>query len=108
MNNAQLILSFFSAEISPTNKLDLEPWLADSYFQEAKAESGYFYEKDCRKGGPAGYEGDGEPFEYYLLVSADRGHAIEIEVYAGGDTEVSLTLYRPIDDIKDLWPAKKE
>ena len=96
------------AEISPQNTLDLEPWLGSSYWQEAKAETGYFYDKDCRQSGASSYEGDGEPFDYYSLVNGDRSHAVEIEVYAGGETEVSLTLYRPIDDIKELWPAALE
>ena len=95
------------AQVSPENVLDLEAWLSKSYIQEAKAERGYYYEKDFRSLGPPEDEGEGEPFDYYCLVSPDRDHAIEIEVYDGGETEVSLTLYRPIDDIKELWPAEK-
>jgi len=97
-----------NAQITPIASLDLGPWLGKSYTQEACAESAYFYSKDCRGEGPSEYEGDGEPFEYYSLQSSDGDHGIEIEVYANGETDVSLTLYRPLDDIKELWPVKKE
>ena len=36
----------------------------------------------------------------------EETHAIEAEVYEGGETEVYLTLYRELTDIKDLWPAE--
>lgn len=97
-----------NAQIKPIATLDFGPWLGETYIQEACAESAYYYSKDCRPEGPSEYKGDGEPFEYYLLRSSDGDHGIEIEVYASGETDVSLTLYRPIEDIKELWPAKKE
>ena len=64
--------------------------------------------KDYRGARPSDYEGDGEPFDYYCLVDSSESHAVEIEVYPGGETDVSLTLYRDVDDIKDLWPAESE
>ena len=93
------------AVLSPQDTLDMEGWLSDNYLQESRAERGYYYEKDFRKSGPPVHEGEGEPFDYFFLASPDRSHGIEIEVFEGGETEVSLTLYRPVDDIKDLWPA---
>jgi hypothetical protein len=30
---------------------------------------------------------------------------VDIEVYEGGETEVMLTLYRPVTDIRQYWPA---
>ncbi|MBL4682478.1 MAG: hypothetical protein JKY88_17385 [Pseudomonadales bacterium] len=97
-----------NAQIKPIASLEFGPWLEEAYVQESCAESAYFYAKDCRSEGPSKYEGDGEAFEYYSLRSGDGDHGIEIEVYASGETDVSLTLYRPVDDIKELWPAKKE
>ena len=97
-----------TAIVKPIECLDLSPWLADVYHQESSGESAYFYPKDCRTSGPSEYEDEGEPFEYYSLVNSSRSHGIEIEVYANGETDVSLTLYRLVDDIKELWPAKKE
>ena len=96
------------ARVECTSKLDLEAWLDDSYVQRAHSEAGYFYNSDCRGKGPSTYEGDGEPFQYHSLVNQDQSKAVEIEVYEGGETEVSLTLYRPIEDIKELWPAEKK
>ncbi len=93
------------AELSPQGTLDMEGWLADSYNQQSQGERGYYYEKDYRSSRPPEHEGEGEPFDYFLLVSPDGERGIEIEVYEGGETEVSLTLYRPLDDIKELWPA---
>jgi hypothetical protein len=46
-------------------------------------------------------------FEYYLLVDGDDSHGVEIEVYAGGETEVSLTRYLDMEMISGLWPAKQ-
>ncbi|MBV1877049.1 MAG: hypothetical protein KUG79_05365 [Pseudomonadales bacterium] len=95
-------------QLSPTNTLDLQAWLAPQYQLQAQAETGYFHDQDCRQAGPSEYVGDGEPFDYYCLVSADKTQAIEIEVYAGGETEVSLTLYRPREDIIDMYPAAQQ
>lgn len=97
-----------NAQVKPVETLDFGPWLGESYRQASCAESAYYYAMDCRAEGPSEYEGDGEPFEFYSLRSADDQHGIEIEVYASGETDVALTLYRPLDDIKELWPAKKE
>ncbi len=93
------------AQLSPCNTLDMEAWLADSYHQESRGERGFFYESDYRASRPPAFEDSGEPFDYYYLESGNGQHGIEIEVYDGGETEVSLTLYRPIEDIKELWPA---
>ena len=93
------------AQVSPVASLDMDGWLAETYHQEAKGERGYYYQKDYRERGPPEYEGEGEAFDYYFLATPDGNCGIEIEVFEGGETEVSLTLYRPIDDIKELWPA---
>jgi hypothetical protein len=39
------------------------------------------------------------------LDIGDESQAVEIAVYAGGETEVSLVLHRSISDIRELWPA---
>ena len=93
------------ARLGATEFEGLEHWLAADYQQEVRAQRGYFYNQDCRGQGPSKFEGDGEAFDYYFLVTPDQTHGVEIEVYGGGDTEVSLTLYRPVTDIKALWPA---
>lgn len=82
--------------------------VAESYHQEAAGERGFFYNEDYRASGPPAHEGVGEPFDYYCLVSDQETHAVEVEVYQGGETEVCLTVYRDVTDIKDLWPAEAE
>jgi hypothetical protein len=82
--------------------------VADAYHQEAAGERGFFYNEDYRASGPPEHEGVGEPFDYYCLVNDQETHAVEIEVYEGGETEVSLTVYRDVTDINDLWPAEAE
>ena len=47
----------------------------------------------------------GEAFESYSLINSQETLAVDIEVYDGGDTEVMLTLYRPLSDIREYWPA---
>jgi len=93
------------ARLSASKHEGFEHWLADDYQQEIRAERGYFHNQDCRAGGPSKFDGDGEAFDYYFLVTLDRTHGVEIEVYGGGETEVSLTIFRPVTDIKELWPA---
>ena len=95
--------------LSAKNTSVLDGLIAEEYDQTAIAERGYYYEnKDFRGSQPSEVEAEGEPFDYFCLVSKEGNHAIEAEVYEGGQTEVYLTLYRDIVDIKDLWPASKE
>ncbi|MCL1141126.1 hypothetical protein [Shewanella gaetbuli] len=82
-------------------------WLAQDYHQVEFAGFGYFHREDYRNLTPPQDENGqrGEAFESYSLVNNDDTHALDIEVYEGGDTEVMLTLYRPLTDIRDYWPA---
>ena len=94
-----------TATLNTMAKLDIGGWLSDRYHQTSCGERGFFYQKDCRDAGPSKFEGDGEPFDYYAMASTDESQAVEIAVYAGGETEVSLVLHRSISDIRELWPA---
>lgn len=86
----------------------LEQWLGKQYHQVTFAAFGYFHREDYRNLKPPqdANGATGEPFEYYLLLDDDESRALEVEVYEGGDTDVVLTLYRPITDIRDYWPGK--
>jgi hypothetical protein len=86
---------------------ELTGWTAPLYRQQACAERGYFYQQDYRGSSPPDEEGEGEPFDYYSLVSDDGKYAVEIEVWGGGETDVVLTIYRPLSDIKELWPGRQ-
>ena len=83
-----------------------EGWVAEAYDQQAKGQTGYYHEGiDHRAGRPSSREDDSQPFEYYELVSGDRTRGVDIEVWEDGETDVALSLYRPIEDIKELWPG---
>ena len=81
----------------------LSRWTAPVYRQEEMAERGYYLRGDRRKT-TTRHEG-GEVFDYYLLVSDDREYSVEAEVYDGGETDVALSLRRPLSDITEMWPA---
>ncbi len=85
----------------------LSSWLAETYEQDGQSERGYFYRQDYRGSQPPATEGSGEPFDYYCLCNGEGTHALEIEVWGSGETDVLLTLYRPLSDIRELWPAGK-
>lgn len=97
-----------AATLNTLNNAEFGGWAASKYFQEVKGEKGYYYERDYRPSGPPVHEGEGELFEYFLLVNGDNSHGVEIEVYAGGETEVSLTRYLDMEMISGLWPAEQD
>ncbi|MDF0533137.1 hypothetical protein PY479_02450 [Shewanella sp. A32] len=82
-------------------------WLADAYHQVAFAQFGYFHRQDYRHGKPSQFmeNNPGDAFEAYELLDGDESRAIDIEVYQDGDTDVLLTLYRPLTDIREYWPG---
>ena len=96
-----------AATLTLVDDAGMSAWVGKRYFQQAKGERGYYYEKDFRGSAPPEHEGEGEPFEYYLLVSDDESHGVEIEVFAGGETEVSLVIYVDMALIGGLWPAEQ-
>ncbi|NRD75304.1 hypothetical protein HQQ94_19165 [Shewanella sp. VB17] len=84
-----------------------ENWLGAEYCQINFAQFGYFHRQDYRgKKPPQDKESSGEPFESYLLLDNEEKFAVDVEVYDGGETDVMLTLYRPLSDIRDYWPGK--
>ncbi len=84
-------------------KLDeMQGFVAQSYFQERTNEA-YRSSKDCRV--ETLNESDWTAFDYKLLVSDDRQHAIRIEVFDGGRTDVYLIAYLALSKVEDYWPA---
>ena len=83
----------------------LEGWLADSYHRHSFAERGYFHKRDYRGSRPPDAASEGEPFDYYCVLSDDGSRSVEIEVWQDGDASVSLSVHRPLSDIRELWPA---
>ncbi|WP_394203360.1 hypothetical protein [Shewanella waksmanii] len=83
-------------------------WLGKQYHQHQFAQFGYFHRQDYRGMKPPqdSHGATGEPFEAYLLLDDEEKSAVEVEVYEGGETDVMLTLYRPLTDIRDFWPGE--
>ncbi|MCG9697555.1 DUF4178 domain-containing protein [Shewanella sp. Isolate11] len=86
---------------------ELSQWLAPQYHQVNYAQFGYFHRQDYRGQRPPQDEGlnRGDAFESYQLLDAEEDFAIDIEVYEGGETDVLLTQYRPLSDIREYWPG---
>ena len=82
-------------------------WTSEQYQQSTFAQIGYFHRKDHRSETLSAYEGkdSGEQFELYNLYNEDQSKGVDIEVWQDGDTEVCLTLYRPLSDIIDMYPG---
>lgn len=82
-------------------------WSSEQYQQSTFAKVGYFHRKDHRSENISSYEGkdSGEQFELYALYNEDQSKGIDIEVWEDGDTEVFLTIFRPLTDIIDMYSA---
>jgi len=82
-------------------------WSSDQYQQSIFAKVGYFHRKDHRSEDLSAYEGKdcGEQLELYTLYNQDQSKGLDVEVWQDGDTDVFLTLFRPLTDIIDMYPA---
>ncbi len=82
-------------------------WTSDQYQQCIFAQVGYFHRQDNRSENISNFESKdaGEQFELYQLLDQDESRGIDIEVWEDGDTDVFLTLYRPLTDIVDMYPG---
>ncbi|MCW8834067.1 MAG: hypothetical protein OQK09_00740 [Colwellia sp.] len=82
-------------------------WSCEQYQQSTFAKVGFFHRKDHRSENLSAYEGkdSGEQFELYCLYNKDQSKGIDVEVWQDGETEVFLTLFRPLTDIIDMYPA---
>lgn len=81
---------------------ELEGFIASSYYQERTNEA-YRSQKDCRN--KTLDESDWLGFDYKLMVSDDRQHAIRIEIYDGGRTDVYLIAYLALSKVEEYFPA---
>ncbi|NQY35042.1 MAG: hypothetical protein HRT37_08780 [Alteromonadaceae bacterium] len=82
-------------------------WSSEQYQQDTFAKVGYFHRKDHRSEKLSSYEGkdSGEQLELYALHDQNQTRGIDVEVWQDGDTDVFLTLYRPLTDITDMFPG---
>jgi len=81
---------------------DLSQWLAPNYRQCEFGQFGYFHQGDKRQEDLS--EQSGDSFERYSAISDDERFGVESEVYQDGETDVMVTLYRPLSDIREYWP----
>ena len=87
----------------------LERWTDTEYVQASAPESGYFYNADYRgKTLPQFVEDGGEPFDTISLASPSGTHFIGIEIWHDGETDVGLTVCRPLSDITELYAGEGE
>lgn len=84
-----------------------EQWTSNYYRQQTHGQIGYFHRKDSRSENISVYQGKdaGEQFELYALFDQDQDKGIDIEVWSDGDTDVFLTLFRPLTDVIDFFPG---
>ncbi len=81
---------------------ELHGFVGGSYFQERTNEA-YRSKKDCRSETLTDADWDG--FDYKLLVTDDRCHAVRIEVFDGGRTDVYLIAYLALNKVEEYWLA---
>jgi len=92
-----------NALIETKNQLaDLSQWLGEQYRQCEFARMGYFHQQDFRQRNIEQETGDS--FERYGAISDDERYGLEAEVYQDGETDVLVSLYRPLSDIREYWP----
>lgn len=85
---------------------DFKGWTVASYKREIQGLTGHIYQGDFRKI-PLPSASAAQEFKYTLLVSESNEHAIEIEKYTDGRTEVYATVYRRISDIGEVSPPAR-
>jgi len=90
-----------------SDSANTQDWSDAYYEQQAYAQVGYFHRKDNRSTRLSAYEGQdaGEQFELYTLYNQDESKGIDLEVWQDGDTDVFLTLFRPLSDVVDMYPG---
>ncbi len=91
-----------SRKIAVDELNELQGFVGESYFQERTNEA-YRSKKDCRTG--TMNDSDWTAFDYKLMVSDNRQHAVRIEIFDGGRTDVYLIAYLPLNKVEEYWPA---
>lgn len=82
-------------------------WLADAYEQVKKWSEGYFYDRDCRGEELSSVQDDdGEELRCHECEDATGRFGLTVEVWADGETEVSLDVNCPADVIESMWPGE--
>ncbi|MBF0427208.1 MAG: hypothetical protein HQL66_15455, partial [Magnetococcales bacterium] len=83
-------------------------WTAPLYRLQVDALKGSFHRGDYRGSAFFPRPREGRGLDYYLLVDDGALHAIEVEVYDGGETDVYVSRRFPVDRIGGMWSALPE
>lgn len=78
-------------------------WTCEQYQQSIFAQEGYFHRQDYRQTEVPSESG--EAFEYYALRGIDDQFGLELQVWSDGDTDIFVSLFRPLSDIKEYYPG---
>ncbi len=95
-------------DLEVVEKLDAyEGWLADAYSQVKKWSEGYFYDRDCRGEELSNFQDDdAEELRCHECEDATGRRGLTVEVWADGETEVSVDVNCPADVIESMWPGE--
>lgn len=96
------------AELEVVEQLDgYDGWLAESYSQVKKWAEGYFYDRDCRGEDLSRFQDDdAEELRCHECEDATGAYGLSVEVWADGETEVSLEVNCPAEVIESMWPGE--
>ena len=84
-----------------------EEWLADHYTEtDDRIEGGYV------RGDVRGMTGDVEAMQVrfvgHVLMDANDEFGLEIEIYGGGEIELSVTVFHDVAEIAEMWPGSAD
>ena len=84
-----------------------EGWLAERYDQVVNFGEAYFFERD-RRGERLSdrMDDDAEALRYHECEDASGRFGVTVEVWADGETDVSLDVNVPLDVLESMWPGE--
>ena len=84
---------------------ELSGWTAPLYRQEGAEQAWYHPQDPATASIDDHVTGDAEGIDHYRLVSDDRRHAIEVQVFDSGRTDVLAVALLTAGSVEELWPA---
>ena len=95
------------ADLAVATKLNAyDGWLADAYAQTKKWAEGYYYDRDCRGEKLSQHvDDDSEELRYHECEDATGRFGITVEVWADGETEVTLDVNVAADVVESMLPG---
>lgn len=92
---------------NPQNAKSLSEWVCESYRQTAKEATAYYYNEDRRIKGVSMHEDhDSEELRYHEAVGATDNHALNVEVWGSGETEVYMCRTFSMSIITGYWQGE--